>query len=324
MKKYAIIVLFVAMAAVGVLMHRAYLDNPRATVGEALRTAAAAKSFMSVVTVGTFAPESVLNAAGADPALALLPVVFVGEAAFTSAEGRSPSGTANFVLVGAQGDDGKDVTIDLVAHESGTSFVRFTNMPAGKEPSAVAGQIDGHWYSLHTRELAAMLLKDGQAAPVTGEPSPASVDAWARMRDAVLGGELFGLPVLLGTQVLGEVSARKYEVPLRPEALRAFVEDMTLLVRGRALTQEERDEIARDLAARTTTLTVWVDRRTKQLLQFNVDAKERRADGSDAPGGHLSVLVRFTAWDAPVEVVPPTDATPFADLVAEIKAKAGR
>lgn len=324
MKKYAIVILFVAMVGIGILMQRAYIDNPRVTVAQALRKVAAAKSFMAVVTIGTFAPESVLNAAGADPALALLPVVFVGEAAVKSAEGGSPSGTANFVLVGAQGDDGKDVTIDLVAHDSGTSFVRFTNMPASKEPSAVAGQIDGHWYSLHTRELAAMLLKDGQAAPVTGEPSDAPAEAWSRMRDAVLGGELFGLPVLLGTQVLGEVSARRYEVPLRPDALRAFVEDMTLLVRGRALTQEERDEIARDLAARTTTLTVWVDRRTKQILQFNVDVQERRADGSDAPGGHLSVLIRFTAWDAPVDVVPPADATPFADLVAEIKAKAGR
>ena len=324
MKKLGIVILFVAMAAVGILMQRAYLDNPRLTVGEALRKAAAAKSVMSVVTIGTFAPESVINAAGADPALALLPVVFVGEAAMKSSEGGTPSGTANFVLVGAQEGDGKDVTVDLVAHESGTSFVRFTNMPSGKEPSAISGQIDGHWYSLHTRELAAMLLKDGQASPVTGEASPESAAAWARMRDAVLGGELFGLPVLLGTQVLGEVSARKYEVPLRPEALRAFVEDMTTLVRGRALTQDERDEIARDIAARKTVLTLWVDRRSKQILQFSVDVQEQRADGSAAPAGHLSVLVRFTAWDAPVEVTPPADATPFADLVAELKAKARR
>jgi hypothetical protein len=324
MKKYALVIIFVAMAASGLLMARVYADSPTAIVGDAFGRLRAAKSFMAAVTIGAFAPESVVRAAGGDPAQVILPVVFVGEMAMNiPADGR-PNGTANFVLVGGQ-DESQDVSVESVIDAEGTSYVRFANVPAEGNAAAVAAELNGKWYSMRTRGLAALLAKDGESTAEEEDPTGrAPREAWARLRSAIADGEVFGKPVPLGVQVLGEVSTRRYQLPLKRDAVSTFMQDVTILVRGRELRADERADIAAAMQKRAATVEVWVDKRTGTLQQVNLDVRGVDEAGQASKVSYFSLLARFTAWDAPVEFETPKESTPFVDMFKKLQGAAAR
>lgn len=324
MKKYALVILFVAMAAGGLLFGRAYVDRPDAVVGEAFGRLRDVKSVMAAATIGTFAPESVVRAAGGDPSQVILPVVFVGELAMNVPADGNPSGTANFVIVGG-GEESKEVSIEAVVGAEGTSYVRFSNVPIEGKAAAAVGELNGKWHSMRTRGLAALLAKDGEAVAAeedsSGKPSRA---AWGRLRSAIVDGEMFGAPQPLGAQVLGDVATRRYLLPLKRDAVVAFMQDVSVLVRGRDLRPDERAEIAKEMENRAATVEVWIDRQTGTLQQANLDVRGKDENGQDSNVSYFSLLARFTAWDAPVDVVVPAESTPFVDLIKNLREAAGR
>lgn len=322
MKKYALAIIFVAMVASSLVIARAYADSPTAIVGEAFGRLRSAKSFMAAMTIGAFAPESVVRAAGGDPSQVILPVVFVGEMALNiPAEGR-PNGTANFVLVGGQ-DESQDVSIESVIGAEGTSFVRFANVPSEGFAATVADELNGKWYSMRTRGLAALLAKDGESVAEEEDPTgKASRDAWSRLRSAVASGEVFGKPVPLGAQVLGEVTTRRYQLPLKRDAVAVFMQDVAILVRGRELRADERVEIAAAMEKRAATVEVWINKRTGALQQINLDVRGVDEAGQASNVSYFSLLARFTAWDAPVEFEVPQESTPFVDMFKKLQGAA--
>lgn len=325
MRKYGVAIVFAVMLALGLTTSFLYNKRPETLVGEALRQLADAKSFMAATTVGTFAPESIVKAAGADPALVLLPVVLVGEVAANLPNGQPMSGTATFVLVGGE-KEGEEVTFDLAVTGDGLSYVKFANVPQEKASADVVDRLNQKWFSMRSRGLAALLAKDGDAAAADEDPTgKPSKDAWSRIRTAVTSGELFGPPVSIGAQVLGSTVTRRYALPFKPLAMERLAEDITIIVRGRSLSEEERAEIRASLADRDAALEVWIDKRTKRFVQLNLDVKAK-GDGADADvrgkTSQLSVLVRITSWNEPVDVATPSESTPFADFISNLaKAK---
>lgn len=301
MKKYALLVLFVAMIAVGFALRRAYVHDPALAVAGALRQAAGAAAFTATVTAVTFAPESVLRAAGADPTLALLPVVVVADVAVHAPKDGPASWTADASFADAADDGTGGARIAVIA-SGGSSYVRFENLPSGQDGKALADALSGRWLSLSSADAAALLGKQGTLGAADGA-------AWARVRAAALDGSLFGLPRELGGQVIDGMPTRRYAVPLRPDVLPVFLQDVSEALSGRTLSSDERAAIAQDAAGRDVALTVWVDRRTGRLLQFSVEAAK---PGSSAP---VSVLARITAWDAPPAPAAPADAVPFSQLM---------
>ncbi|HTM67742.1 MAG TPA: hypothetical protein VL426_00440 [Candidatus Binatia bacterium] len=322
MKRYALTIAFIVMLAGGVAMSLIYNQRPERIVGEAMRKLRDANSFMGAATIATFAPERIVQAAGADPNLVLLPIVFVGEVGVNVPPGGKVSGDANFELIGSDKD--KPVTFHVVTAEDGTSYVRFENVPAEKTSAKVVEELNGKWYSMRTRGLAALLAKDGEATADQEDPSgkPAA-DAWERIRATVSSGELFGRPEQQGRQVLGAASVTKYEVPLRREALVGLAQDIKTMVRGRALTDEERAEVEKTMADRDVSLQVWIDRSAKKLMQANLDVRTHAADegGTEQKPALLSVLMRFSSWNEPVPVEAPKDSQPFGDLIERLKKK---
>src|SRR5512142_1701280 len=259
MKKYSIAILFALMLVGAFVPAYLYNERPEAVVGPAILKLKDAKSLMAAVTVGTFAPESIVRAAGADPSLVLLPIVFVGEAGVNLPDGKPLSGDATFVIVGHDKTQ-PEITFHVVATDDGTSYVQFENVPESKTSAAVVKELNGKWYSMRSRGLAALLAKDGEATAGQEDPSgKPSADAWARIRDAVSSGDLFGRPVALGNQVLGTVNARRYALPFNHAGLVQLATDMTTIIRGRALTDDERKEVARSMEGRDAQLDVWID-----------------------------------------------------------------
>lgn len=326
MKKYTIAILFALMLAGAFVPAYLYNERPEAVVGPAIAGLKDAKSLMAAVTIGTFAPESLVRAAGADPSLVLLPIIFVGEAGVNlPVAGKPMSGTATFVIVGSDKNQ-PEVTFHVITADDGTSYVQFENVPESKTSAAVVKELNGKWYSMRSRGLAALLAKDGEATAGQEDPSgKPSADAWARIRDAVSSGDLFGRPVALGNQVLGTVNARRYALPFNHAGLVQLATDMTTIIRGRALTDDERKEVARSMEGRDAQLDVWIDRREKRIVQLNLDVKDVAPQASGAaaarPPALLSVLVRVTSWNEPVPVEKPADSTPFADLIERLKQK---
>ncbi|HTK04083.1 MAG TPA: hypothetical protein VL500_00710 [Candidatus Eisenbacteria bacterium] len=323
MKKYSLAIAFIIMLAGGVALSYVYNERPERVVGEAIRTLRDARSFMAAVTVGTFAPEAVVRAAGGDPNLVLLPIVFVGEVGMNLPADKPPSGTATFELIG-QDKDGKEVTFHVVTGQDGTSYVQFENIPEEKTSAKVVEQLNGKWYSMRTRGLAALLAKDGEATAEQEDPTgkPAA-EAWARVRETVSSGELFGRPVAEGTQLLGSVSATKYELPLKHDVLVRVAQDIKTMVRGRTLTPDELSAVALTMQDRDVSLQIWAERKSKRLLQANLDVKTLGLDPGDKEPKTtlLSLLVRFTSWNEPVDVQIPQDSQPFGDLIERLKAK---
>ncbi|MEY4744514.1 MAG: hypothetical protein RL272_459 [Candidatus Parcubacteria bacterium] len=319
MKKYWIPALFVAMLAGALVPAYIYNERPEAVIGPALRKLRDAKSVMAAVTVGTFAPEAVVRAAGADPKLILLPIVFVGEVGVNLPKDKPLSGTATFVVMG-QDKDQKEVTVNVITTDDGTSYVQFENVPESKTSAKVVKELNGKWYSMRSRGLAAILAKDGEATAGQEDPSgkPAA-DAWARIRDEVSNGDLFGSPLPLGSQVLGAVNARRYTLPFRHDALVRLALDLKTVLRGRTLTDAERAELTRSMEGDTAELDVWIDRREKRLVQMSLDVKTAAGEGAEAKPSHLNILARFTSWDSPVEVKVPADSDPFVDLIERLK-----
>lgn len=323
MKKFALVILFVAMVSGGLLFTRMYADPSDASVAQAFARLRDAKSFMAAVTIGAFAPESVVRAAGGDPSQVILPMVFVGEVAMNVPPDGRASGTANFVLVGGQ-DESKDVAIEAVIGAEGTSYVRFANVPSDGN-AAVAEELNGKWYSMRTRGLAALLAKDGEAVAEEEDPTgKAPRAAWERLRAAIADGEMFSKPKPLGGQVLGEISTRRYQLSLKREAVVAFMQDVAVLVRGRDLRADERKEIAAAMDKRSAMVEVWIDRKTGALQQVNLDVRGLDEDGQASKVSYFSMLARFTAWDAPVEVAAPADASPFVDMLKKLRGAAAR
>ncbi len=317
MKKYSIAILFVLMLAGALIPTYLYNQRPEAVVGPALAKLQDATSLMAAVTVGTFAPESIVKAAGADPSLVLLPIVFVGEAGVNIPKDKPMSGTATFVIVGHDKTQ-QEVTFHVVAADDGTSYVQFENVPENKTSAKVVQELNGKWYSMRSRGLAAILAKDGEATAgqedASGKPA---ADAWNRIRRSVADGEPFGPPVALGSQVLGTVNARRYALPFNHAGLVQLATDVTTIIRGRELGDDEKKEIARAMEGRDAELDLWIDRSKKRIVQMNLDVK----DVAGSKTSLLSVLVRVTAWDEPVPVEKPADSTPFADLIERLKQK---
>lgn len=324
MKRYGLVIAFIVMLAGGVAMSFAYNQSPERVVGESFRKLRDAKSFMAAATVATFAPEAVVQAAGADPNLVLLPIIFVGEAGVNMPPGGKVSGSATFELIG-NAKDGKNVTFGVVTAEDGTSYVRFENVPEEKTSAKVVEALNDKWFSMSSRGLAALLAKDGEATAAqvdqTGKPSD---EAWARIRERISSGELFGRPEQQSREVLGAANVTKFDVPLKREVLVSIAQDIKTLVRGRALTDDERAEVEKAMAGRDVSLQVWVDRDAKKLMQANLDVRSHDAApvaGQPPKPALLSVLMRFTSWNEPVPVDVPKDSAPFADLIERLKKK---
>jgi len=323
MKKYSLAIAFIIMLVGGVALGYVYNERPEKVVGESIRSLRDARSLMAAVTVGTFAPETVVRAAGADPNLVLLPIVFVGEVGMNIPADQPVSGTATFEIIG-ENEEGKAVTFHVVIGEDGMSYVQFENIPEEKTSANVVEQLNGKWYSMRSRGLAALLAKDGEATLAQEDPTgKAPVEAWARVRETVSNGELFGRPVAQGTQRLGAVSASKYELPFKHDVLVRVAQDIKTMVRGRALTDDERAEVAMTMQNREVSLQIWVERKTKRLLQANLDVKTLGLEPGDKEPrtSLLSLLARFTSWNEPVEVKVPEESQPFGDLIERLKAK---
>lgn len=323
MKRTGLVVAFVIMFASVVAM--GYILNPRPerVVGDALHKLRDARSFMGATTVATFAPERIVLAAGADPNLVLLPIVFVGELGANIPSDGKLSGSATFELIG-KNKEGNNVTFHVVTADDGTSYVRFENIPEEKTSAKVVEELNGKWYSMRSRGLAALLAKDGEATADQEDPSGKAADeAWTRIRETVSSGELFGRPVQQGRQVLGTVSVTKYDLPLKRDTLVTLAQDIKTLVRGRKLTDEERAEVAKTMALRDVTLEVWIDRGSRKLVQASLDVRSQGVDdgGAKPTNTTLSVLMRFTSWDEPVPVDVPKDSQPFGDLIERLKKK---
>ena len=321
-KKYAVPAIFAVMLIGWFIPTYLYKDRPEATVRAALMKLKDSRSVMAAVTVATFAPESIVRAAGADPDLVFLPVVFVGETTVNLPEDKAMSGTATFVLVGA-GKEEDEVTFDVIVSDDGTSYVKFRNVPKEKTAVDVAEELNDKWYSMPSRGLAALLAKDGDATAADVDPSgKPSKDAWARIKDVAMSGELFGRPVPLGAQdIAGAAPVRRYQMPLKHEALVRLAADIKTIVRGRSLNEEELAEVAQAMTDRDVSLELWVDRRAKRIVQMKLDVKGR-VEGVDAAKGKtslLSVLARFTAWNETVEVKAPAESQPFLGLIEKLK-----
>lgn len=233
------------------------------------------------------------------------------------------SGTATFVVIDNDNEK-QDVTFHVVSADDGVSYIEFENVPTSKMSAKVVEELNGKWYSMRSRGLAALLVKDGEATAAQEDPSgkPAA-DAWLRIRDEISSGELFGPPVALGAQVLGAVNTRRYSLPFKHDALVRLAVDMKTVLRGRTLTEDEKIEVARSMEGRVAELDIWIDRREKRIVQLNLDVKSIDAPaGNAAPQtSHISILARITSWDEPVAVDKPADSSPFEQFIERLKQK---
>lgn len=308
-----LILIFLVLLAGSFLPTYFFSHKPEAVVGEALQKLAEDQSFLGVATIGMLAPESVLTAAGADPSVAL-PIVFVGQGGMNLPKDQPVSGQGTFTLTSA--DDSEPVTLDVVAQRDGSAFAKLSNLPVTDEQSsAVIKALDGQWFSMPSRTLADLLTRDAAAAKPSAIDGTRPVATWQSLRDEIASGDIFGVPTQKGNAGTGLAFIRHYDVPVLNEPLIGVVQDMKSLQKGRSLTSAELDDIAAKVRASKVDLEVWVDIRTKQLQQIQLMVADVDPSNPLITKQKFSLVLKFTAWGEPVEVAPPAESRPYADVV---------
>ncbi len=321
--RQAVIVAVFALMAAGALVPTVFFaTRPEKVVLTALHKLDGDVSFMAAATIGTFAPESTIAAAGGDPKGAPVPIVFVGEGGMNMPKDRPPSGKATFDLIG-QGDGGKDLTLDVSAGQDGTAYARLSNLPLTAKDAALVKRVNGKWFSMDARTLASLIVRSPQTAAAEGAASTGSRPAasWQSLRQELVKPGFFGTPVPLALTEMTTQPIKRFILPMHPDRLVTFSQDLKSLVLGRSLSAEEMQQVADELAKRDVSLEVWVNTRQEELAQLQLTVSSRDAGGSDAgsDANHFSMVLKFTSWNEPVEVKPPDDITPYSDLMAAFK-----
>lgn len=318
MQKNRVLVIVFALLLAGMLLPRMFLSkHPAAVVGPAVAKLSADTSFLAAVTIGMVAPASALGAAGIDAAeVPAIPVIFVGEGGMNFPKDKPPSGRGTFVLGGT---DEKRLTVDVVTAQNGNAYARLTNLDSAEgEGTDAIKAVEGQWFSMSSRTLAAMLAGDAASAasPVDPNAAPGTRPAatWQSLRNQIADGDLFGVPVQLGVAGLDSVFVRHYALPVRPDQLGMLAQDIKSLELGRALTASEQVQVVQKAANTSVQLEVWVDVRTEELQQAKLTIGTLDPGTKAEDLREFSALVKFTSWGAPVEVVPPAQSRDFNEL----------
>ena len=279
---------------------------------------------MGAATIGTFVPSSAVAAAGGDPNAQLVPIIFVGEGGMNLPKDKPPSGKATFVMVG-QGAGGQDLSLDVSAMQDGRAYAKLSNLPSSEKSASLVKVVDNKWFSMDARTLASLVVRDVQTVPVDqGNPTgtrPAAT--WQSLRKEFVTPGFFGTPVPLVLTEMTTVPVKRYALPIQPDKLVTFSQDLKSLLLGRSLSADELQQVADNMAKRDVALEVWVDTQRQELAQVKLTVSSRDAGGTDAAAdadaNHFSMVLKFTSWGTPVEVTEPDGATPYADILSAFK-----
>lgn len=312
MKRYAIGLVFLALFAgglgVGYMVTR---DQPERVVAEALRQLREADSFFGAATIATTAPSTLV--AGDPSTTVMVPVVLAGGIQAGLVEGDGVRGSAALTIINAADITGsQDIKLDVQAANDGRTYVRLGNVP--KEASALAGEIADQWFQIDTRAFGSLLVGETEG-PTT--PPEEGAGSWERLMAIVTDGDLFLPPEPLGSQLLGEVPTWQYLLPIRQPKLLELIVEAKSMARGSRLTAAEQSAIDAAILKRDLRLKIWVDKRTKRLVQADLTVWKLGMNADETR--QLGILVTFRGYDQPFDVPPPEEALPLGEILKKMR-----
>lgn len=318
MKRNAILVIFIAMAAAAALLAYFFTPpRPETVLAAAFSKIRGAKHVSGVVTVGALLPGKAVP--GADAAAPDIPIILHGAVQFDLPEaGSGLIGETALDVVGSGQGGGKDVLFEMKSLTNG-AFVRISGLP--KAQSDLAAKMDDAWYSLDLHTLGSIAAAGGTAGTddggVGGADAAAARDAYARIRAKLGDGSMFTTDGGAGTEMIAGAAAYKFVFDVDPDSRAAFAEDLRVILLGRPLRKDEAARVAVDAKSGDVLVTFWVDRRTSDLRKIAIDLFAHGAQG----GVTSSFRIEQIDLAAPADVSAPPLSKPFADVLAEIRSR---
>ncbi len=308
MKKFRIIAIFIALASgLAALVAFGNPARPEIVFAKALRNLESADAFSAAITVGAFAPPSIVHPGAADDAV--VPIVMAGTFDANVAATRLPSVRGRLALSqGVKSAGPANVAVQFAAPADGAAYVSFSGgaATAGKFKNDV---VDGAWYAIDGKTFAAMF---GADAGAPSGPNDALV-AWRTLRAFAIAGAPYAIIKTSPSEFVNGSSAWHYTVAIDPDAAADLAVDALAFLRGAALSPAEEQKVRADAATHPVTVEAWIDKNSGRFRRVDVTVE-------NAAAGISSIYLEFEKWNDAPAIAAPAHATPLPALAHRPKA----
>jgi hypothetical protein len=310
MRRTPLVILFVALAAAAAGVAYAVREpSPQVLVTKAFRHLNGVRAVSMKVTASAYAPASL---SGGEPA----PVILGGAFHANIPKEEMPSLEAAFSVLGSGGGERDDVSVEARALAGGDAFVKFDGLSSPADAKAAVGELNGTWYAMPGRELAALLSGKGDVG--AGFSKEESLLLWKRIRETLTGGEIFAYGGKMPNEVVAGVPLRHFALLLDGEGVARLAKDVRSALLGRELRADEVEGLRKELSTHQAVVEVWIDKRaaTFKKMTLVIGAADATADKEDLERKNL--VIEFQAFPEPGGIDAPADAKPFADVVPKL------